>query len=182
MALPPFNNNPVTAVSALPDGMIVYNNRPVIGVVIVDPSRTLYNNQPVLGVVAIEGLAGPASVALTATPATGITEAAAIGTVVATITTDATGLTIGGTGASLLAISATNVVTTAAITGQTSLDFTITGTRSGYQSRTVTAAVAVAAVPAWAATGGAEVITIQSMPPIAHLSATGGAEAITIGA
>lgn len=56
MARPPFNNNPVTAVTALPDGMIVYNNRPVIGVVIVDPSTTLYNNQPVLGVVANEGL------------------------------------------------------------------------------------------------------------------------------
>lgn len=56
MARPPFNNRPVTPVSALPDGMIVYNNQPVIGVVIVDPGQTLYNNQPVLGVVANEGL------------------------------------------------------------------------------------------------------------------------------
>lgn len=84
-------------------------------------------------------------VALAVTPAAGVAQDAAIGSTVATITTDATSTTLGGTDASLLQISGTNVVTKAALTGKTGLSFTVNGTRSGYTSRQVSVNVAVGA-------------------------------------
>ncbi|TBN53151.1 hypothetical protein EYF88_02860 [Paracoccus sediminis] len=63
----------------------------------------------------------------------------------ATISTDATALTLGGDDAGLVQISGDQIVTTAALTGRTELSFTVTGTRSGYTARARTASVSVAA-------------------------------------
>lgn len=86
-------------------------------------------------------------VAMTVTNANGIMQNAAVGTVVATIISDATTLTLGGADVGFLRISGSNnVVTTKALTGKTSLSFSVTGTRSGYTGRTITATVPVSPV------------------------------------
>lgn len=82
-------------------------------------------------------------VALSVTPASGVADTAVVGTVVATITTDATSLVLGGTDAGLLAIDGANVVTTGEIGGRESLAFAVTGERADYRPRTVAVTVLV---------------------------------------
>lgn len=95
------------------------------------------------------GGGGPAlpRVTLSVTPESGITYTAPNGTVVATITTDATTLALGGTDAGILNITGMNVVTTVSLADRSSLNFTVLGARVGYSGRTVSLTVPVEGPP-----------------------------------
>lgn len=85
-------------------------------------------------------------VSLTITPVSSLPEDAAVGTVVASIETDATSLVLDGTHAGLLAIDGDEIVTTAPLTDLEALEFTVKGTRASYAETTTNVSVAVEAV------------------------------------
>lgn len=96
------------------------------------------------------GVPGQQQVTLTVTP-NSITQSAAVGTVVATIASDATGFALSGTDAGKLSVSGTNIVTTVSLSGEAALDFTVTASRSGYTSRSQTLSITVTSgAGAWA--------------------------------
>ena len=97
----------------------------------------------------VSGVPGQQRVALSLTPVASVPEAAVAGTEVASFTSDGTGFALSGPDAGLLSIASGKVVTTAALTGQTALDFTVTATRSGYLQAVATASITV--IPAGSA-------------------------------
>ena len=82
-------------------------------------------------------------VSMSVAPAVGITQSSPTGTTVATIASDGTSFSLGGTDAGLLQISGNNILTTTSLSGRTGLSFSVTGSRSGYSSRTINTTVPV---------------------------------------
>lgn len=97
-------------------------------------------------VTALEGGEEP-RVSLNVSPVAYLREDAAVGTLVATLTTDATTLALGGDDAALLTADGTDIVTSAAISTRTELSFTVTGSAAGKNDAVVDVTVPVEMVP-----------------------------------
>lgn len=86
-------------------------------------------------------------VTLTVTPAADLREDAPVGSLVATIATDATTLAVGGADAAALMADGLDIVTATSLAGRSSLDFTVRGSAAGKSDTTVSVTVPVAEVP-----------------------------------